>query len=89
MDDRKLSQAPVFYTVQETAAVLRCGASTLYRAIRENTFPAVRVGARYVIPAVAIERLVQEAAESGECIDIAKRSAEQRTAREVARVTGL
>lgn len=88
MDERKLSQAPVFYTVTEAAAMLRCGTSTLYRAIREDAFPAVRVRTRYVVPAVAIERLVREAVESGACIDIAKRTAEQRTARELARITG-
>lgn len=30
---------PVFYTVKEAAEILRVGASTLYRIIREGTFP--------------------------------------------------
>lgn len=42
---------PAFYTVREAARVLRVAPSTLYRAIREDAFPAVRVRSRYVVPA--------------------------------------
>ncbi|CAM4098723.1 helix-turn-helix domain-containing protein [Kibdelosporangium persicum] len=73
---------PAFYTVREAARMLRVGAATLYRAIREDAFPAVRLRTRYVIPAVAIERLLAEAAESGGCVDVAQMAAERRAARE-------
>lgn len=77
-----------FYTVPEAARILRCNASTLYRAIREDAFPAVRVRTRYVVPAAAVDRLAADAAESGGCIDVARMAAQRRTAREVARATG-
>lgn len=80
--------SPAFYTVHETAQILRVDSATLYRAIREDTFPAVRIRTRYVVPAAALERLVTEAAELGGCVDPAQMIREKRTAREVARVTG-
>lgn len=74
---------PTFYTVREAARVLRCNPSTLYRAIREDSFPAIRVRTRYVVPADAVDRLITEASESGGCVDVAQLAAERRTAREV------
>jgi excisionase family DNA binding protein len=79
---------PVFYTVAEAASLLRVDRATLYRAIREDAFPAVRVRSRYVIPAVAVERMAADAAESGGCIDVAAIAAGRRVAREVARAMG-
>ncbi|MCO1577696.1 helix-turn-helix domain-containing protein [Crossiella sp. SN42] len=79
---------PAFYTVREAARILRVDPATLYRAIREDAFPAVRVRTRYVVPAVALDKLVNEATESGGCVDVAGMAAERRTAREVARLTG-
>ena len=70
---------PIFYTVAEAARLLRVNRATLYRAIREDGFPAVRVRSRYVIPAVAVERIAEDAAESGGCVDVAAIAA--RTAR--------
>ncbi|MGH3542418.1 MAG: hypothetical protein ACRDTO_08600 [Mycobacterium sp.] len=60
----------------------------IYRAIRDDAFPAVRIRTRYVIPAAAVERLAAEAAESGGCVDVAAMAAQRRTAREVARLSG-
>jgi len=77
-----------FYTVPEAARVLRVTPATIYRAIREDSFPAVRIRTRYVVPAAAVDRLAAEAAESGGCVDVARMAAERRSAREVARVTG-
>lgn len=79
---------PTFYTVREAARIMRCNPSTLYRAIREDAFPAVRIRARYVVPATAVDKLAAEASESGECVDVAQMAADRRTAREVARLTG-
>lgn len=79
---------PTFYTVREAARIMRCNPSTLYRAIREDAFPAVRVRARYVVPAAAVDQLAAEASSSGGCVDVARIATERRTAREVARLTG-
>ena len=75
-----------FYTVAETAALLRVDAATIYRAIREDAFPAIRVRSRYVVPAAAVEQLAARAAETGRCVDVAAIAAERRLAREVARL---
>jgi excisionase family DNA binding protein len=79
---------PAFYTVKEAARILRVDAATLYRAIRDDAFPAVRVRTRYVVPAAALDKLIAQAAESGGCVDVARIAAEKRTAREVERLTG-
>jgi excisionase family DNA binding protein len=86
--DNSAAVRPVFYTVAEAARLLRVNRATLYRAIREDAFPAVRVRSRYVIPAVAVERMATDAAESGGCVDVAAIAAGRRVAREVARIAG-
>lgn len=82
------SGRPMFYTVKEAARILRVDAATLYRAIRDDAFPAIRVRARYVVPAAALDKLISEAAESGGCVDVARIAAERRTARDVERLSG-
>ncbi|MBV9160758.1 MAG: helix-turn-helix domain-containing protein [Pseudonocardiales bacterium] len=84
----KSAGGPAFYTVPEAARVLRVTPATLYRAIRDDAFPAVRIRTRYVIPASAVDRLAAEAADSGGCVDVAHMATQRRTAREVARATG-
>lgn len=79
---------PTFYTVAEAARVLRVDPATIYRAIREDAFPAVRVRSRYVVPAVAVEAMAADAVSSGGCVDVAAIAAGRRVAREVARVIG-
>ena len=86
--NNKGAAGPAFYTVREAAGVLRVDPATLYRAIREDAFPAVRIRSRYVIPAAAVERLAADAAESGGCVDVARMAAEKRIARDVARLNG-
>ncbi len=89
MDSQNTSAgSPAFYTVPEAARVLRVTPATIYRAIRDDAFPAVRIRTRYVIPAAAVDRLAAEAADSSGCVDVARIAAERRTAREVARATG-
>ena len=61
----------VFYTVREAAEILRVDPATIYRAIRANAFPAVRVRTRYIVPRAAVERLASDAAATSACIDIA------------------
>jgi excisionase family DNA binding protein len=89
MDSTNLGAgSPAFYTVAEAARILRVTPATIYRAIREDTFPAVRIRTRYVIPAAAVDQLAAEAAESGGCVDVAQMAAQRRTARDAARATG-
>ncbi len=80
--------SPAFYTVREAARILRVDSSTLYRAIREDAFPAVQVRTRYVVPAAVLEKLIAEAAQFGGRVDPARMVAERRTAREVQQLTG-
>jgi excisionase family DNA binding protein len=84
--DRPAERRANFYTVAEVARLLRVDAATIYRALREDAFPAVRIRSRYVIPAAAVEALAELATASGGCVDVAAMIAERRTAREVARL---
>lgn len=86
--DRTAAVRPLFYTVAETARLLRVDRATIYRAIREDAFPAVRVRSRYVIPAVAVEQMAADAAETGACVDVAAIARGRRIAREVTRMIG-
>jgi len=87
MNSNTENAAPAFYTVAETAHLLRVNAMTIYRAIREDGFPAIRVRSRYVIPAAAVEQLAAQATETGGCVDVAAMAMARRTAGEVARFT--
>jgi excisionase family DNA binding protein len=82
------ADAPAFYTVREAARILRVDRATLYRAIRDDAFPVVKLRSRYVVPAAALNKLIAQAAESGSCIDVAQMAAERRMAREVERLRG-
>jgi len=41
---------PAFYTVAETARLLRVDTATIYRALRDGAFPAIRLRTRYLHP---------------------------------------
>jgi excisionase family DNA binding protein len=87
MNDSTSEHTPRFYTVREAAKILRLDPATLYRAIREDAFPAIKIRTRYIVPADAIERMAAEAAETGSTVDIGRMVAERRTLREIARLT--
>jgi excisionase family DNA binding protein len=63
-------QEPTFHTVHEAAQILRVDAATIYRSIREGSFPAVRIRSRYVIPAAALRQVAATAVNNGTCVDI-------------------
>jgi len=88
MNDMPENAKPAFYTVREAARILRVAPSTLYRVIRDGEFPAVRLRTRYVVPAIALERLLEQAAETGGLVDPARIAAERRATREFDQVTG-
>ncbi len=87
MSAKMPAERATFYTVAETARLLRVDATTIYRAIREDAFPAIRVRTRYVIPAAAVEQLAAQAAQTGSCVDVAAIAAARRLARDVTRLT--
>jgi excisionase family DNA binding protein len=47
-------------TVEETAALLRIGRGTAYAAIRDGSLPSIRVGKRILVPAAALDRLLEQ-----------------------------
>ena len=79
-----MDKEPLFYTVTEAAKVLRVAPSTLYRAIREDAFPAVKIRTRYIVPATVITQLAADTADG--VVDVAKMTAEKRIVREVERL---
>ena len=49
-------------TVDEVAKALGVGRSTAYAAIHRGEIPAIKIGDRRLVPIVAIERMLDEAA---------------------------
>jgi excisionase family DNA binding protein len=64
------AKRPSFYTAAETAEILRLDESTLYRHLRNGTFPGLKIGGRYVVPGAVIERLVEDVLATGRCVDL-------------------
>jgi len=63
--------APRFYNVAEAAKLVRTSKVTLYRAIREGGFPAMRIRGRLVVPARAIEAMIDVAIAEQSVVDAA------------------
>lgn len=63
---------PVFYTAAETSKIIRLDESTLYRHLRNGTFPGIKIGGRYVIPQAVLDRLIFDVLATGQCLDLAK-----------------
>ncbi|QRP45782.1 helix-turn-helix domain-containing protein [Amycolatopsis sp. FDAARGOS 1241] len=62
---------PTFYNVAEAADLFRLDQSTMYRHLRSGRFPGLKIGGRYVVPRVVVERLVNDVLALGHCIDVA------------------
>jgi excisionase family DNA binding protein len=60
-----------FRSVAEAARVFGVSEMTLYRAIREGQFPAVRIMGRLIVPLRAIEAMIEAATERNELVDAA------------------
>ncbi len=69
-DKRTAAGRPSFYTATETAEILRLDESTLYRHLRNGTFPGLKIGGRYVVPGAVIERLISDVLVTGRCVDL-------------------
>jgi excisionase family DNA binding protein len=61
--------APRFYSVPEAARMIGMAPVTLYRAIRDGDFPAMRVRGRLIIPARAIDAMIDAAITENTVID--------------------
>jgi excisionase family DNA binding protein len=73
---RKRAAGVPSYTVPEAAALLSVSQEHLYRLIRSDAFPAVdmrrhRDQGKYVIPARAVEAMLDAATEAGALIEAA------------------
>lgn len=75
---RHEQRRPVFYTAAETSEILRLDESTLYRHLRNGAFPGVKIGGRYVVPQIVLERLISDVLATGRCLDLAKWTAQWR-----------
>ena len=64
-------EGPRFYSVAQVAAMLGTSPVTLYRAIREGEFPAVRIRGRLIVPAQAVEAMVDAALAEHTAVDAA------------------
>ena len=82
------ARGPAFYNVSEAAAIMRIDESTLYRHLRNGRFPGVKIGGRYVVPHVALERLIERVLADGRCLDIAEWTGEWQRALEQSRPIG-
>lgn len=58
-------------SVYEAADLLGISGMSLYRAIAQGTFPAVRIGKRICVPAAALDQLADAAMEAGAVVDAA------------------
>jgi len=71
---RKRTAGVPTYSVPEAAALLSISQEYLYRLIQAGGFPAVRMRlsgsqGRYVVPAKAVEKLLDETTAAGGCVE--------------------
>ncbi|WP_328796089.1 helix-turn-helix domain-containing protein [Halosaccharopolyspora lacisalsi] len=64
-------EVPRFYNVAQVARMFQMSTMTLYRAIAAGEFPAVRIRGRLIVPAKAIDEMVEAAYEHGGEVDAA------------------
>lgn len=80
---RKQAAGVPTYTVHEAAALLSISAEHLYRLIRADAFPALRMRSgtehgRYIIPAQAVRHLLAEASECDGSVEVGELAAGSR-----------
>jgi len=64
-------ESPRFYSVHHAARILGVSPMTVYRAINEGTFPAIRVRNRFAVPAKAIDDMEASALQTRSIVDTA------------------
>lgn len=62
---------PQFHSVTEVARMFGMSPMTVYRAIAAGEFPAVRIRGRLIVPARAIEQMVEAALADQGLVDAA------------------
>lgn len=65
------SSQPRFYSVAEAAKMFGMSTMTLYRAIHDGEFPAIRIRGRLIIPAKAVDDLSEAAVRTNTAVDAA------------------
>lgn len=63
---------PLFYSVAALARVTGMSKMTLYRAIAAGEFPAIRVRGRLIVPARALEAMIEAATADRTIVDAAE-----------------
>ena len=76
-------EAPRFYSVTEVATIFGMSPMTVYRAISAGEFPAVRIRGRLIIPARAVDEMVDAAMADRSLVDAAGWAPEHGDRREV------
>jgi excisionase family DNA binding protein len=69
--------APRFYSVAEVARMFGMSSMTVYRAIAAGEFPAVRIRGRLIVPARAVEAMVDAAMAGGPAVEAAAATPER------------
>jgi excisionase family DNA binding protein len=64
-------EPPRFYSVDRTAQILGISKMTVYRAINDGTFPAIRIRNRFAVPAKAIDDMEASAIKTRSVVDSA------------------
>ncbi len=65
MNQQTETPEPVRYSVAELAALLGLSDESIYRGIRRNQIPHLRIGRRLVLPKVAIDDWLRGASTGG------------------------
>jgi len=47
------------YTVAEVAEILYCGKNTVYKLIKSNLLPSMRVGRSWLIPHASLDKFIK------------------------------
>ena len=62
-------ESPRFYSVAEAARMFGMSPMTVYRAIAAGEFPAVRIRGRLIVPARAVEEMINAAVADQSVVD--------------------
>ncbi|MDN5852373.1 MAG: helix-turn-helix domain-containing protein [Actinomycetia bacterium] len=76
------ADSPLFHSVAEVARMFGMSPMTVYRAIAAGEFPAVRIRGRLIVPARALEEMIDAAIADQSMVDAASWVPEPRTAQE-------
>lgn len=61
------------YTVPEVASLLDINLTKAYALAKQDGFPAIRLGKRFIVPKVAFERWLEQAAFDSQSSEVAEK----------------